>query len=99
MRKGGLTSRSTTGTTSVPPAEPKKASSGGVRAFLAANRNRFPKRSSPVFHDEPKTNDLPLAIVKSARKSGSLNLSGKNLNTGEYTIKAILLRAVVVVFV
>ncbi|CAG7816881.1 unnamed protein product [Allacma fusca] len=58
---------------------PKKPS--GVRAFLQANRNRIPKRSSPVFHDAPPTNDLSANVVKSARKSGSLNLSSRNLTT------------------
>lgn len=43
-------------------------------------------RNNPVFHRQTKEEDefqLPKAIVKQARKTGILNLSGKGLAHGE----------------
>lgn len=66
--------------------KPVKKSSSSVRNFIAENRKKATKemsRPSPIFHDERKTDDLSPALVKVARKSGALNLSSRNLNTGK----------------
>jgi hypothetical protein len=52
-----------------------------VRAFVQAN-SRVTNMTA-LFHDEVDTQNISAALVKNARKSGALNLSGRNLQSGE----------------
>lgn len=58
---------------------------GSVRAFVQANRNQNRIiNSTSMFQNETKTDDISAALIKNARKSGALNISGRNLINGTY---------------
>lgn len=60
---------------------------GSVRAFVQANRNQNRIiNSTSMFQNETKTDDISAALIKNARKSGALNISGRNLINGIYLL-------------
>jgi Leucine-rich repeat (LRR) protein len=77
-----LKSTSSSGTSTFPrslkqgrPCQPSK--DPNVRAFVQANARVT--NMTALFHDEVDTTSLSNALVKNARASGVLNLSGRNL--------------------
>jgi len=60
-----------------------------VRAFVQANARVT--NMTALFHDEVDTQNLSAALVKNARKSGVLNLSGRNLISGKQTKSTLLI--------
>lgn len=65
----------------IPSGRNSKPSS--VRAFVQANRNQNRMiNSTSVFQNDGKSTEISPALIKNARKSGVLNISGRNLNNG-----------------
>lgn len=56
---------------------------GSVRAFVQANRNQNRIiNSTSMFQNETRSDEISPALIKNARKSGMLNISGRNLVNG-----------------
>ena len=61
------------------------ASRVGVKAYIQANRTCIRSNPSTVFNEDQRSDDLSLPLLKNARKSGVLNLAGRNLVNSKQT--------------